>query len=92
MIATILSVGLFWFIYWISMVAGFYISEFKVTPFGFFDVYPYKCRRCLSTQMMLALYASASIIISSWWFMGFGVVIAAAQAICFIITDKEKGL
>lgn len=92
MIETILSVGLFFFIYWGAMVFGYYVSEFCVKPFGLFDVYPWVCRKCATTQTMIALYIAGAIILSSWWFFLCGMGIALAQAECFIITEKKKGL
>ena len=88
----VLDIIVFWSIYIISFILGYAVSESLVRPFGMFDVYPFCCRKCLTTWLMIASYVSIGICLGKWVLMLCGVILAAAQALCFIITDKEKGL
>lgn len=89
MIVTIIA---FWGIFIIGFFIGYVVSEQLVSPFGLFDLKPFNCRKCCTTQTLLALYGSVAICLESWVFFLSGVILTAALALCFIITEKEKGL
>lgn len=89
MIITIIA---FWVILFIGLAIGYIVSEKLVVTFGLFDVYPWKCRRCMTHWTLTALYASVAIIIGSWIFFVLGEIVTIAQTYCFYYTDKERGL
>lgn len=91
-ISIIWIVILFFVIYIVCFIAAHAITEGFVRPFGLFDVYPWKCRKCLTTWSMAVSYGVGGLILGSWVFFLGGLLLTTAQAICFIITDKEKGL
>lgn len=83
---------IFWAIFIVGFSVAYVVSEHLVIPFGLFDVYPWKCRKCMTTWTLIALYASVALAMSNWILFICGVLITAAQTLCIIITDKEKGL
>lgn len=87
----VIDILVFWLIYFLSFMIGYFI-ESNVSPFGLFDVYPWKCRKCLTTWLMVGGYGCGALLLNSWVFFLGGVILAISQAICFIITDKEKGI
>lgn len=87
----VIKIVLFFVVYVVAFFIGWWIPEKMVSPWGLFDVYPWKCRKCLTTWMMVALYIGIGLMVN-WWFIIFGLIISGAQAYCFIYTDKEKGL
>ena len=88
----IVEIITFWAIYFVCFFLAYYVADFCVMPFGVFDVYPWKCRKCLTTWSLVASYGSVALMFQSWIFFLCGVILTAGQAVCFIITDKEKGL
>lgn len=88
----IVEILVFITIYCIGFIFGYFISEKWTRPFGFFDTYPWMCRKCCTFWIMVFLYTFATLIMNNWWLFGFGMVISIAQAICFIISEREKGL
>lgn len=77
-------------LYIFSMVTGYYITEYLVKPFNFFDVYPYKCIKCLQFWLTLLTTASVGYASESWLIGIGGAILAIGQAIARIITDKER--
>lgn len=87
------TVLLFWAIYLIAFVLGYLISEkLNNKPFGMFSVYPFRCRRCCTTQLMAVLYISTAVVLDSWVFGGLGLLVTIGQGIEFIYGDKQDGL
>lgn len=82
----------FWLVFFVGFLIGYFVSERFVRPLGLFDMKPFNCRKCMTTQTLLVLYGSTAICLNSWIFFLCGVILTAALAVCFIITDKEKGL
>lgn len=77
-------------LYIFSMVTGYYITEYLVKPFNFWDVYPYKCIKCLQFWLTLITTASIGYASGSLLIMIGGATLAVGQAIARIITDKNR--
>ena len=92
MIENILLITLFWAVFFMITYASYYVVERLVKPFNYFDRIPTNCLKCCTTWSLLASYITISIIISNWWFLGFGVIITVMEAIALHLTEKEKGL
>lgn len=88
----ILTIIVFWVTLFVGFGIGYLVPEKLVVPFGLFDVYPWKCRKCMTHWTLTALYASVAIIIGSWVFFVVGEIVTIAQSYCFHYTDKERGL
>lgn len=92
MIENILLITLFWAVFFMITYASYYVVEKLVKPFNYFDRIPTNCLKCCTTWSLLASYISISIIISNWWFLGFGIIITVMEAIALHLTEEEKGL
>lgn len=92
MIENILLVILFWAVFFMITYASYYVVERLVKPFNYFDRIPTNCLKCCTTWSLLASYITISIIISNWWFFGFGIIITVMEAVALHLTEKEKGL
>ena len=92
MIENILLITLFWAVFFMITYASYNVVERLVKPFNYFDRIPTNGLKCCTTWSLLASYITISIIISNWWFLGFGIIITVMEAIALHLTEKEKGL
>lgn len=80
----------FWSIFILGWVIGWIVPEKLVKPFGIFDVYPFKCRKCLTTWMLAAMYITVTILYFNWWFLVLSVIITTLSAIALWYTDINR--
>lgn len=88
MIQTLL---IFFGIYAVSFVLGYLISDKLTRPFGLFDVYPFKCRKCCTTWLMVALYAVWMMMDWNLYVFGASILIIAMNIAAFIYDERERG-
>lgn len=81
---------LFWATYFIVTYLSYFISEKLVKPFGFFDIKPFNCRKCLTTWALGISYLCISIIYFNWLFLLGGILVTIGTTIAIIYTEKEK--
>ena len=78
------------FVVWIvGVVIGWYIPD-KIKPFSLLDFYPFICRKCLTTWLLLILYAVIAILLSDWIFGVLGAIMTAMTGFALWYTDNER--
>ena len=92
MIQMIIEVIAFLAVYAISFTLGYLTSEKWCKPNGIYDVYPWMCRKCATSQLMVVLYTCVALIFGSLWFFILGALVTVATALEFMLTEKEKGI
>lgn len=80
----------FWMVYFVITIASWHISTNLVQPFNYWDCYPTKCMKCLTTWAMLAAYGSVAMILGSWVFFFCGMMITLLRVVAIIITENER--
>lgn len=80
------------FVVWIAgLVIGWYIPDkYQPKPFSLLDFYPFICRKCLTTWLLLILYVVIAIILSDWIFGVLGVIMTAMTGFALWYTDEER--
>ena len=80
------------FAVWIAgVVIGWYIPDKKhPKPFSVLDFYPFICRKCLTTWLLLIMYAVGTILLSDCIFGMFGAVITAMTGFALWYTERER--
>ena len=80
------------FAVWIAgVVIGWYIPDKKhPKPFSLLDFYPFICRKCLTTWLLLILYAVGALLLSDWIFGVLGAIMTAMTGFALWYTDNER--
>lgn len=80
------------FVIWIAvLVIGWYIPDkYHPKPFSLLDFYPFICRKCLTTWLLLILYVVIAIILSDWIFGVLGVIMTAMTGFALWYTERER--
>lgn len=80
------------FVVWIvGLVIGWYIPDKKhPKPFSLLDFYPFICRKCLTTWLLLILYAVSAILLSDWIFGLLGIVMTAMTGLALYYTERKR--
>lgn len=88
MIQTLL---IFFGVYFAAFVMGYLIADKWVRPFGLFDVYPWKCRKCCTTWMMVGAYFF--VFIMGWLPLKFifcAILITGMNVVAFIYDERKR--
>ena len=81
----------FFAIWIVGLVIGWYISEKKhPKPFSLLDFYPFMCRKCLTTWLMLIMYVVGAILLSDWIFGLLGGIMTAMTGFALWYTEEER--
>ena len=80
------------FAVWIAgVVIAWYIPDKKhPKPFSLLDFYPFICRKCLTTWLLLIFYAVSAILLSDWIFGMLGVIMTAMTGYALWYTENER--
>ena len=80
------------FAIWIAGLAiGWYIPEKNhPKPFSLLDFYPFICRKCLTTWLLLIMYAVGAILLSDWIFGALGAIMTAMTGFALWYTERER--
>lgn len=80
------------FAVWIAGVAiGWYIPDKKhPQPYSLLDFYPFICRKCLTTWLLLIFYVVGAILLSDWIFGVLGAIMTAMTGFALWYTDRER--
>ena len=80
------------FVVWIAgLVIGWYIPDkYQPKPFSVLDFYPFICRKCLTTWLLLILYIISAILLSDWIFGVLGVIMTAMTGFALWYTERER--
>lgn len=80
----------FWMVYFVMTIAAWHITNNLNQPFGYWDRYPFKCKRCLTTWSLLLGYGSVALILGSWTFFFCGVLLTFMETVAVIYTEHER--
>lgn len=85
------TIFIFWLIYFLTLYGVWWILE-KHYPkaFSCFDFKPFKCRKCLTTWSLIAIYISVGLLFNNYIFIASGIIITIITGIALYIDDKEK--
>ena len=90
-ILLIYKIFIFFAVWIVGLVIGWYISDKKhPEPFSLLDFYPFICRKCLTTWLLLILYVVSAILLSDWVFGVLGIIMTAMTGFAMWYTDKER--
>ena len=80
------------FVVWIAgLVIGWYIPDkYQPKPFSVLDFYPFICRKCLTTWLLLISYIVVAILLQDWIFGVLGGLMTAATGFALWYTEKER--
>ena len=79
MIDTILTIALFWVLFFVITYTTHYIYEVRgldIKPWSYFDTYPYTCRKCMTTWALITTYIMAGILLADLTFTLLGITLA----------------
>ena len=87
----IFKIFIFFAVWIVGLVIGWYIPEKKYpAPFSLLDFYPFICRKCLTTWLLLILYAVSAILLSDWIFGLLGIIMTAMTGFALWYTEEER--
>ena len=80
------------FVVWIAgLVIGWYIPDkYQPKPFSVLDFYPFICRKCLTTWLLLISYIVVAILLQDWIFGVLGVIMTAMTGFALWYTERER--
>ena len=80
------------FVVWIAgLVIGWYIPDkYQPKPFSVLDFYPFICRKCLTTWLLLISYIVVAIMLQDWIFGVLGVIMTAMTGFALWYTERER--
>ena len=80
------------FAIWIAgLVIGWYIpTKMYPEPFSLLDFYPFICRKCFTTWLLLILYAVGTILLSDCVFGALGFIMTAMTGFALWYTERER--
>ena len=80
------------FVVWIAgLVIGWYIPDkYQPKPFTLLDFYPFICRKCLTTWLLLISYIVVAIMLQDWIFGVLGGLMTAATGFALWYTERER--
>ena len=80
------------FVIWIAgLVIGWYIPEKNhPKPFSLLDFYPFICRKCLTTWLLLISYIVVAIMLQDWIFGMLGAIMTAMTGFALWYTERER--
>lgn len=88
---TTAQVFLFWGMYFaITWAVAALHDAWTPEPWSYFDKYPWKCAKCLTTWTLAASYISVACMLSSPLFGVFGTLLAAGEGMAQQYTEKER--
>lgn len=80
----------FWVVYLLGLYIGWVVPEKLIKPWGMFDMFPFKCRKCLTMWSLLALFSTYALITSSWWVAFGGLIMTALTTVALYIDEKSR--
>lgn len=87
----IFKIFIFFAIWTVGLVIGWYIPDHKhPKPFSLLDFYPFICRKCLTTWLLLILYVVGAILLSDWIFGLLGAIMTAMTGFALWYTEEER--
>lgn len=90
-IMLIFKIFIFFAIWTVGLVIGWYVPERKhPKPFSLLDFYPFICRKCLTTWLLLILYVVGAILLSDWIFGLLGAIMTAMTGFALWYTEEER--
>ena len=90
-ILLIFKIFIFFAVWIVGLVIGWYIPEKKhPAPFSLLDFYPFICRKCLTTWLLLILYAVSAILLSDWIFGLIGIIMTAMTGYALWYTEDKR--
>lgn len=88
---TILTVGLFWSMYFAVMAAVWTLHRhWHPEPWSFFDRTPFNCERCLTTWTLVASYISVAYILHCTAFGLWGCILSAGNAAALAYDNRMR--
>lgn len=84
---------LFWFIFFAITVTTHYIYIVKtvnIKPWSYFDKYPFKCYKCMTTWALITTYIMAGILLADMTFTLLGVTLASLYGYGLYKDEKER--
>ena len=90
-ILLIYKIFTFFAVWIIGLVVGWYIPDKKhPKPFSLLDFYPFICRKCLTSWLLLILYEVVALLLSDWIFCVLGVIMTAMTGFALWYTERER--
>ena len=93
MISTVLTIILFWVIFFAVTLLTHYVYNIKmvdIKPNSYWDNYPFSCFKCFTTWSLVATYIMVGFIINNWVFAVFGVILAYLFGYGLYKKEKER--
>ena len=93
MLSTILTIALFWVIFFVITFLTHYIYNVRVLeikPWGYFDHYPFICYKCMTTWALITTYIMAGVLLADLTFTLLGITLASLYGYGLNKLEKEK--
>ena len=93
MLNTLLTIALFWAVFFTITLISHYIYNIKLwspKPFGYWDNYPFRCYRCCTTWALITTYIMTGILLADVAYTLFGVVLSGLYGYGLLKTDNER--
>lgn len=90
---TLLLIAIFWAIFFgvsFTLHCIYEYGTFEIKPWSYFDTYPFKCKRCMTTWALISTYIMAGILLADTTFTLFGITLAALYGYGMYKNDKER--
>lgn len=93
MINTILTIALFWVIFFTVTLITHYIYNVRgldIKPWSYFDTYPYTCHKCMTTWALVTTYLIAGILLADLTFTLLGITLSFCYGFGLNKREKER--
>lgn len=93
MLSTILTIALFWVIFFVITFLTHYIYNVRmleIKPWSYFDHYPFICFKCMTTWALITTYIMAGVLLADLTFTLLGITLASLYGYGLNKMEKER--
>ena len=93
MLSTILTIALFWVVFFSVTMTTHYIYNVRmvdIKPFSYWDKPPFKCYKCFTTWCLVSVYLMSGILLADVVYTVFGITLASLYGWGLYKDEKER--
>lgn len=89
----LIEIAIFWVIFFgISMILHYIynVRMIEIKPWSYFDTYPFKCFKCMTTWALITTYMMAGVLLADLSFTLLGITLSALYGYGLNKNEKER--
>lgn len=89
----LLTIAFFWVIFFVITAITHYIyivRTINIKPWSYFDVYPFRCFKCMTTWALITTYIMAGVLLADLSFTLLGITLSGLYGYGLNKLDKER--